>query len=47
MEEDSQPQRGIRVEHVDLNFPHYIQPRINESEERALPKKAVPTLVAP
>ena len=47
MEEDSLPQRGIRVEHVDLNFPHYIQPRINESEERDIPKKVVTSLVVP
>ena len=46
MEKDVLPQREPKAERLDLNFPHYIQPRRTDAEERALPKKAVTTLVA-
>ena len=41
------PQREPEVERLDLNFPHYIQPRRTDAEERDLPKKVVTTLVMP
>ena len=47
MEEDSLPRRGPEAKRVDSNFPHYIRPRRTYVKERALPKKAVTTLVAP
>ena len=47
MEEESLPRRGMEVERVDLNFPHYIQLRRTDAKERDLPKKEVTSLVAP
>ena len=47
MDKDVLPQREPEAEWLDPNFPHYIQPRRTDVEERALPKKVVTTLVAP